>query len=322
MTLVIEKSEKYEEKNRNMSGGDSGFLQSDAQALGWGLLFGDDKAFSPGFSQLVQAVGVTHLVAASGANLRFILALPEWAINRFSWRWYQGLSVVVVLWYWGAAHQSGSLWRATLMWGLSWLSLWWGRPVLLWWTWLVSTVITWLLDTTWLSHSYWLSSLAILGLTFSQKFFSDEKNNRLLTYSENRMKKWSQAWFVGGVIFACVAGYLWQLFQSFEPVGVATTFLLDPMIPIYLGVSAACLVFAWVVKRIPTTSLLESFSRGVQNCLFVLVWGVLRGVQIFNHEKWLSRLTFGLTICCLIFFLRTWWRQRQQRQRWRQVVCH
>lgn len=205
-------------------------------------------------------------MAASGANLQYILTAPRCLVQGRSWRLWQLVSLGTILWYWQVAEQSGSLWRAIMMWGSLWLATWWGRAGSRVYIWILTTLVSAGLRPEQLSHSYWLSSLAIGGVLFSQILISSENNNRLLTNYEKRMRGWSKSYLQGSVVFAMVAGYLWWQWQSWQPVGILTTLLLDPVVPAYIGVSSGLLLADWL--GIPQV---ETWSAQGQRWLFVVV---------------------------------------------------
>jgi hypothetical protein len=296
----------------------SGFSSTDPEGLGKGLLFGSDEGFSPDFRQLVQETGVTHLVAASGANLQYILTAPRCLVQGRSWRLWQLVSLGTILWYWQVAEQSGSLWRAIMMWGSLWLATWWGRAGSRVYIWILTTLVSAGLRPEQLSHSYWLSSLAIGGVLFSQILISSENNNRLLTNYEKRMRGWSKSYLQGSVVFAMVAGYLWWQWQSWQPVGILTTLLLDPVVPAYIGVSSGLLLADWL--GIPQV---ESWFAQGQRWLFVVVWCLLQGVKSANlvaHQGVAWCVCF-LGMGLMLRAAWAWWRQQHQWQRWRGTLC-
>lgn len=309
---------------------DSGFSPSDPDSLGLGLMFGNDSAFSPGFKELVKSAGVTHLVAASGANLRFVLALPGWMAGRYSWVLWQWLSLAVIWWYWRVAEQGGSLWRACLMWLTAWLSIWLGRPVNNWYCWMLAFGLTWLVDRTWLTHSFWLSSLAIFGLGISQFIISGENNNRLLTHAEKRIGSWLKSWLVGALIFLFVVGYLVWQFSSFEPIGILTTMLLEPFIPVYLVVSSVSLVIesgnSWLSRLVNwqgiSMNYLKSGLAYLQTSIFMLIWYLLEGVTLSDTSSGqaVTRLVAILAVLSLLQAWRRLWRRLHQTRKWRRVV--
>lgn len=220
----------------------SGFLTNDALALGWGLLYGYDNAFSLGFRELVKKSGVSHLVAASGANLEYILFYPKRLIGRRNHFGFKLVSLFLVCFYWLVAHQSGSLWRAIGMWLLRYIGHLIGRPItstkaLFFWSLLCLCFFRELL----FSHSYLLSAIAIVSLAFSRKILSGENNNRIFKHSKSRMCflliDLKNRWLQGFIVFIGVEMYLWLFFKSFQPIGIYTTLALELLLPSYMFIS-------------------------------------------------------------------------------------
>jgi predicted membrane metal-binding protein len=291
----------------------SGFTLTDEKALGDGLLFGDDTGFSWDFAQLVRQAGVSHVVAASGANLNFVLTLPRLIVGQYWWL-FQSVSALCIVLYWNEAVHSGSLWRAIVMWLLNWLALIWGRPSNWGWNVFVVVVVTCWAAPTFLSHGFWLSVLAIIGLSISQSILSSEKKTLILTHSFSCIQKARQSIFGGAYIFLFVMGYLQWFFQSAEPRGIITTWLIQSFLDGYAWISLGDLVlnqFSQVTGVSPGLQFLQ-WGRGE---LFSLIVSILsKMTQLSIGKEWYALLLVWL-VAKIVRSLRVWWKQERQ---WRQ----
>lgn len=184
-------------------------------------------------------------------------------------------------------------------------------------------MISWLWFRDWLTTGFWLSSLALLGLHFSRIISPSGNNNRLLTNSEKRMGSAIKLWVSGALVFACVAGFLWWKFASVEPLGILTTWLLEPFIPVYLGLSAILEVVAWESWRWLGQAELESLLEVVQTQLFTCIWWLLQAVRTLNAVSLgsLSWLVFMISGVAVLTALRQWWHRQRVWYQWRRVVC-
>jgi len=312
---------------------DSGFSPGDAFALGKGLLYGDDSAFSSGFREVIASAGVTHLVAASGANLAYVLLFPQRLLGSRNRLLYQVVSFTLIWFYWSLAEQSGSLWRAMGMWLLTFVAACFGRSSLNGWILLLWTAICflWFRDRLF-THSYFLSSLAILGLVFSQFLKSGENNIAVIMHSKKRMYFWmnllKRMWFEGSAIFVAVEMYLWLNFQSFEPTGIYTTIFLQPFLPVYLCLSGSLefiLLLIEILPGAPPPWLLGVFVwiSGQQKTVFQFLLFVIRKMaEVSRHRLWensvLSLLIFFFVV--LGFRAQRFWQRRKRLERWRRIL--
>jgi predicted membrane metal-binding protein len=312
---------------------DSGFSPSDAFALGKGLLYGDDTAFSSGFRAVIASAGVTHLVAASGANLAYVLLFPQKLLGSKNRLLYQIVSLLLIWLYWSLAEQSGSLWRAMGMWFLSFLATCSGRSSLGVWNLLVWTSICslWFRDRLF-THGYFLSSLAILGLLFSQFFKPGENNIGIIMHSKNRICYWSDLakhmWFEGSTIFIAVEIYLWICFQSFQPMGIYTTIALQPFLPVYLALSGF-LEIGQLFERLMPGQFSSVLSGGLslvsswQNTVFVCFYFVLQKMSQLSTQERVERcLQLALFFFFVILGKRGWgvWQRHKQFEQWRSTL--
>lgn len=321
------------------SGFITSFDSSDASSLGIGLLFGDDSQFSQPFKKLVKLAGVTHLVAASGANLRFVEYWPRKLFISFSIRLFQLTSFLVICWYWNMAVQSGSLWRACLMWFLGWLAGWLGRPASPWFTLFFTILLTGLFASSFFSsHGFWLSSLAVVGMSFSQIFPRGEKINRLITHKENLMRFFQSQLTLGSWVYLLVGIYLWLNFGVFEPVGIFTTFSLDSLVPIYtwtsfikevinsFGTEIAMLMSSTSgsIDEMGIITRLNLLFTTLQAGLFVVFcWPIRFFAWLIQDFAWsrVIRLVFSMTFVGLIITdLKAKIARFRQLKTWQQIV--
>lgn len=293
-------------------------MQSDKKALTEGLLFGSDEGFSWQLRQLTRAAGVSHLVAASGANLRFVSTLWNMLFSPFSRRFVQYTSVLGVALYWMWAEQSGSLWRASGMWVITWVGFLWGKKIPLWYSFLLTVVFTFLGARSYLTPGFWLSSLAILGLFFSQKFLSGEKKSRLFPQQRFFSNKVALSLAEGTIIFACVSFWLIPQYQVFEPIGVYSTFLLsflvDPLVWLGIGERVIMAVPSFLQPWVQWW-LLDPL-RGVQDIFFTVFFAALEWLASIGTAVSPFFLLLGAMLCCFPFVQKTI-TQRNRKIRWR-----
>lgn len=208
------------------------FLQIlDAQALGWGLVLGDDEDFSRFLKQTTRDAGVTHLTAASGANIR----LFQRVLQPFKWSFWLLLilEIGMVFLYWNLSGASGSLWRASVFSLLLSGGKIFGRPVSVFWLLLFVVLAT--LGTDWLDNlGFWLSWLAITGVFVSQRFLSGENKTVFSPHLYNFVKSVRSDLYCGAVVLTFVSGIILQVFGVWQPQGFLGTFLSTPLLPSYI----------------------------------------------------------------------------------------
>jgi competence protein ComEC len=199
-------------------------------ALARGLLLGDDAGFSIAMRRIFREAGVTHLTAASGANL----ALVAWLTGpwRGFWprRWGQIWLAAAYGLYWRLSGGSGSLWRS-IWFALVFLwSSWLGRRVSPWWALFWVGVGSWLVSPYSRTLGFWLSLAAMSGVLFSRSQWPGEKIVCLLP----RWLRWGKRIIMllneSVVIFAFVGPILWLSFGSLSLAGVIITPLVSPLV--------------------------------------------------------------------------------------------
>jgi predicted membrane metal-binding protein len=291
-------------------------VQNDRNALTNGLLFGSDAGFSSELVALTRAAGVTHLVAASGANLRFVEGLWSGVFGRFGGRFVQYSSLVAVLAYWGMAEQSGSLWRASLMWSITWLGRLMGKRIPLWYSLGVTVLLTGILAQEFLTPGFWLSALAMVGIFFSRRLRSGEKKSPLFPHSQSICNSVAKSLTEGTLVFVMVTLWLWTQYQVFEPVGILSTFVLgflvDPLV--WLGISekvSGTVPVGWISPL----SVFHSAVVFLQTAVFFLFWELL--LLLANSGTCVPKWAIGIAAAWLILRqLSSWRRGRARTQTW------
>jgi competence protein ComEC len=292
-------------------------MQNDQKALVEGLLFGSDEGFSRELRVLTRAAGVTHLVAASGANLRFVTALWNAIFGLFHRKFVQYSSFLGIALYWSLAEQSGSLWRASGMWGITWIGSLWGKRIPLWYSLILTILITALMARTYLSPGFWLSSLAMVGVIFSQKFFSGEKKSALFPQRKFYSKNVALLIAEGTIVFGCVSVWLVSQYNAFEPIGIYSTFLLsffvDPLV--WLGIAQLVLESLWVFLGKERDTLDLDLLGSVQAILFLLFMRTL-GQLAKVGENVSPYPLLVLAVLCVLPFMSTALKQKSCKKRW------
>lgn len=290
----------------------SGFSTSDVLELGKGLLFGDDSGFSYNFRSLVRAAGVTHLVAASGANLGFVLILPGMLAKRQSWWLWQILAPGVLLVYWRLAESAPSLWRAMVMWGIYWCASWRGYRLSFSRVVLILTVILLIFGYDyWTAPGYWLSFWAVLGLRFSQSIMPGENNTMFLSQWQKRRNKARRQLLIGSGVWLAVSPWIWWWWQQVSYLGIWATWLIDPWLPLYQWASLAYLTLV---------SPLEKLFFPVLEALFSVITFILQIMVSISASQMVRVATQLMTILLLISYQRLvkqWWSQKRQLAIWR-----
>ena len=291
---------------------------SDFWALGRGFLLGDDAQFSPGLLQATRAVGVSHLVAASGANLHFINRPWQMLGLERSRNILTLLSAATVLFYVATTGLSGSLWRAVQMWFLAWGVKLYGRPLSVGWNLIIVTLCNVFFFPQFIhSLSYILSSLALVGLLASRHALSGEKFLLLLPHKLS--SSIISSLITGFLISVTVYGFLLTKDFPIQSFGLLGTMILNPFAEPYawlfaltsLAHRASEFAHLHILAGVAEYALLQLFGlfAKVLELLFLLqssLWG-----RIF--AGWLVWLISFLHVCKNLF--KRWWKWRQQK-RW------
>ncbi len=212
----------------------------DAQALGWGFLFGHDEGFSKELRTTARAAGVSHLTAASGANIGLFQSIL--APLQF-WFWpHVFLCMVMVGVYWNLSGASGSLWRASFMALWQSVSLAMGRPIHIWWMvfWVgILAIFSYWRD----SLGFWLSWIAVYGVYISQNFYSSEKESPYFPHTSKIYNSLHNMLVSGVIILIFVSVPIYFVFGEWQPNGVYGTLLSQPLVPLYMCLFALFLFF-------------------------------------------------------------------------------
>jgi competence protein ComEC len=111
---------------RVLAGG--GHLPTTERALMAGFLLGDTRALPHDVEEQFRASGLTHLLAVSGANVAFVLALTRPLLRRLSLRAQLAGGVAVLVVFGTMTRWEPSVLRACAMAGCSMAALYLGRP--------------------------------------------------------------------------------------------------------------------------------------------------------------------------------------------------
>lgn len=290
----------------------------EATALGWGLVLGDDQDFSAEMTSLAKAAGVSHLTAASGANIQLFQSTAK---PLGSWFWGQWLvRALIIPLYWILSGPSGSLWRASLGSGVLTAATLWGRPVLIWWL-LGLILITTSLTTWWSAIGFWLSWLAVLGLHVSQRLLPGEDNHPLLPQIR-AINNFGLGQLIPGTVILLFVSYpLWRLFGVWQPHGVFATLLTQPFLTPYI------VIFAVSVLALESNRVAFDFTRldlDIPMMIFgatasVLLWLLNVLGSIWQFSAWIPGWSSNLLVIVVTGWIahRLWrgWRQRRYARR-------
>lgn len=272
---------------------------TDVLSLADGFLLGKDDSFSVEFKNLVQKAGVTHLVAASGANLVFLESIFSPLFQVFPIRLRKVIVLLGCLFYFRLVGPSGSLWRAVVMWLLSWGGQWFGRRTSLVWLLGQVVVITAIFGRDFFaSASFWLSWLAMIGLFFSRQKIFRENNFSYFPYSIRVLNYLKQSFFTGWWVLLCVSVWLWSQYGVFQPHGIVVTWGIEPIVPWYMIAALHWRFTQLFCEWWPMRLCIHWEIVSVQ-LLTVLYWPIER--WLVGWEWWLgspvrSRMTMGSVV--------------------------
>ncbi len=277
---------------------------ADAQALGAGLLIGNDRGLSSSANQLFQAASIQHLTAASGANL----GLAVWLAGPLLYPWnyrlkHLGKGIVYAV-YWLIAGGSGSLWRASVMALLLWFSHCLGRKTAQWYVWLFTILVGQLSNVSYYrTKGFWLSAAAVLGMLFSQKVKPGENYMALLPQWQRWVKSLFLPIYFGLIVTIFVLPFLWQFFGQLSLNSAFSTALASPFIfPLqltalfffgsqhFLRWVAPWLALCLVGEYRLFTHFIRQFVNFIQSSWFVL----------FSVMSLIVALRLGFRVCRLI----------------------
>src|SRR5262249_3914154 len=98
------------------------------RALFTGFVLGDDRDEPPEVADDFAATGLTHLLAVSGENVAFVLALAGPLLRRLGWRGRLAVGLAVLLLFGLVTRWQPSVLRAVAMAGLAMVATLTGRP--------------------------------------------------------------------------------------------------------------------------------------------------------------------------------------------------
>lgn len=240
------------------------FENSDAFALGEGFLLGKDDDFSRGFLDVVRKAGITHIVAASGANLVFLERMLLPFFNSLAVFYKKSILLLIVMSYFFVVGSSGSLWRATVMWFIRWLAWWWGRRVSLSWLLVLTVIITYVFKRDFLqSASFWLSWLAMLGVWFSHLKIFREKKRAFFSQQQKFIFATREMFFTGWGVLLFVSLWLWPQYKVFQPHGVLVTWGIDPIVLPYMVLAMLKTLLEQIMLQLKANSFVSIFHSFV-----------------------------------------------------------
>lgn len=300
------------------------FKKEDALALGRGLLLGDDSGFSIELKRLAKSAGVTHLVAASGANLHFATSIGSLVTNKSRRVFVEVSRLVSVGLYLFLAGWSGSLWRATLHFILQFVGLFFGFRLPFWST----AVITVFFSLAWWGNiGFWLSFLAILGLRFSQKFLPGEKRSTLFPQKVRVQNYWwrelsTGVWVTGFVSLLLVPLFGWESIVWLSPL---TTLLSSLVTPIYTWLMLILVSLEHLGNNVALLfpSLLLTFVKEFLERFIMVLWisliSLWRGASLFSTTFSAIVFLVGMSLFMLGPILQVTAKGRSKRmiRRWR-----
>lgn len=214
----------------------------DELALALGYLTGEKSYLSDELSEKLKVVGLSHVVVASGFHLGIIVSLAKKSFGKLSRFGVLFASAIVIFCFVSITGLSASMLRAGLISGLSLFTWYFGRKFhpgrLL----LLAATISLVFNPLYaLDIAWWLSFAAFTGLLLLapllQEFF----------YGSD------QAGFLARTTMQSIAAQLCCLplsiysFGSFSALGLLSSLLIPPTIPLVMLLSVLCVVFAPVV---------------------------------------------------------------------------
>lgn len=241
--------------------------------LSQGYLLGQKRSLPEDFSNLLNEVGLTHMVVASGYNLSILVGVSRKifrGVSRFACLLF---GLLLVLGFAGITGLSASMMRAGIVTSLSMFAWYYGRkfhPVKLL---LLVAAISLLINPIYIVDLGWMLSFAsfagvmIVGPILLKYFYGDKKPN-----------------FVAAVLVETVAAQICCLpiilffSGSFSLVGILANILILPTIPVTMGLTFAtgCLAFLPPVAAVTgwAAYILLSYHIGVVNFFGEMKWAI------------------------------------------------
>ena len=209
-------------------------------ALGLGYLMGEKDGMSPDFNEKLRRVGLAHVVVASGFHLGLITSLARKSFQKISRFAGTFTSVLAIILFVSITGLSASMLRAGLVSGLSLWAGYYGRRFhpgrLLLYVAAISLLRSphYLLDAAWqLSFAAFAGLLLLAPLL--QDFFYGEKPN-----------------FIRSSLIQTISAQLCCLpisiytFGSFSPMGLISSILVSPSIPLAMLLCVVAVIFVGV----------------------------------------------------------------------------
>lgn len=233
----------------------SGAIPSPESKLGVAYLLGVKENLPSELNDSLKAIGLAHIVVASGAHLSILVDLVKkifGKVSRFAMLFF---ALMFILLFMVMVGWTPSIMRAGIMSALSLIAWYTGRRFTPWKIILITMTITLLIDPNFLTNLGWLLSFAsyggimILGPLITKYFYGDTKPN-----------------FVASIIITTFAATLATLpitlyfFGSFSIVAVVANLLILPTLPYAMGLvfcSGLCFgvpilgeVTAWLATKL------------------------------------------------------------------------
>ena len=210
--------------------------------LGLSYLLGMKTGLSDEFSEDLRAVGLSHIVVASGAHLAILVSVARKLFGRASRFAGLMLSVAFVVFFMGVVGWTPSIMRAGVMAILTLVSWYVGRKIAAWRLILLVMAGTLMMDPTFLNNLGWLMSFAsyagimILAPRFVRFFYGERKPG-----------------FVGSMVITTLAATVMTLpislyyFGAVSLISVVANLLILPTLSVAMGLTFV----AGVVAEVP-----------------------------------------------------------------------
>lgn len=271
-------------------------------SLGIGFLVGQRRSLPANLVIALQAVGLTHIVVASGYNLTILVRLARRLFEKVSKYLAALSSAIMILTFIAIAGSSPSMIRAGIVSGLGILAWYYGRkfhPIVLL---SLAVALTLIIDPSyaWGDLGWQLSFAAFAGVMIlaplaTKYFFGDKKPN-----------------FVGQLLIETVAAQIMTApiiifaFGQFSNVAVLTNLLVLPFVPIAMllvfiaGISAVLLPLAAANYFAAPATWLLKYMTGVIDYFAGFDWSM-----VSLSPKWyLLPIGYALIIGLCLYFWR------------------
>lgn len=218
--------------------------ESDVWALFPSVLWGEAKGLSYTTQQTFRELGISHLFAASGANIAYLASFFE-PLSTTKWRRALALLLPICLLLYAVRVNTPSLWRAVGMWSIVWMGGRMGRKVSLLWSLGCVFCLMLFFPAIFGSVSFQLSCAAILGMCFSQAFLSRE-NTPAGFRGPVFLRKFFDACCVSAVVSLTVACVTWWHFREVNFFGIVGTLLLSNLFAFLFRFALIAQIYEWL----------------------------------------------------------------------------